>query len=79
VDKFTSYDDAITWLKSIDGHVGPVQRQADALDSVTVFGAHGLTRTGTFDTGLRESPRHKRDYREAVCLACCELHEAMQG
>ena len=68
MDKFTSYDAAVTWLKSVGGHVGPVERRG-AMNSVTVFGDHGLTRTSAFDAG----------YREAVRLACCELHEAMRG
>jgi len=68
VDKFASYDNAVGWLRSIDGHVGPVERR-DAVNSVTVFGPNKLTRTTTFDTG----------YREAVRLACCALYEGMRG
>ncbi len=69
MDGFASYDAAVAWLRSIGGHVGPVGRGADALNCVTVFGDHGLTRTSAFDTG----------YREAVRLACCELYKAMGG
>jgi hypothetical protein len=68
VDGFTSYDTAVTWLRSIGGYVGPVERR-DALNSVTVFGDRGLARTAAFDTG----------YREAVRLACCELYMATRG
>jgi hypothetical protein len=69
MDKFTSYDAAVTWLKSIGGHVGPMERRADAVNSVTVFGDHGLTRTSAFD----------ESYREAVRLACCDLYKVMRG
>jgi hypothetical protein len=69
VDRFTSYDAAVTWLKSIWGHVGPVERRADAVNCVTVFGDPGRTGTSAFDAG----------YREAVRLACCELYKAMRG
>jgi hypothetical protein len=68
VDIFSSYDDAVTWLKSIGGYVGPVERR-DTLNSVSVFGSNGLAITSTFDTG----------YREAVRLACSELCQAMGG
>lgn len=66
MDRFATYDAAVTWLRSVDGHVGPVVR-ADGLYSVAVIGPHGQTHAGTFDTG----------YREAVRVACCALHEAM--
>jgi hypothetical protein len=69
VDRFASYDAAVTWLKSIGGYVAPVERRADARYSVAVIGPDGLTRASTFDTA----------YREAVRLACCKLQEAMRG
>jgi hypothetical protein len=56
VDRFVSYDAARTWLRSIGGYVGPVERR-DARNSVTVFGDHGLTCTSAFDSGYREAVR----------------------
>ena len=57
VDIFPSYDDAVTWLMSIGGYVGPVERRADAMYSVAAIGPHWLTRTSTFNTGYREAVR----------------------
>jgi hypothetical protein len=68
VEVFSSYDAAVTWLGSIGGYVGPVERRG-AMNFVTVFGDHGLSRTRAFDTG----------YREAVRLACCELYKPTRG
>lgn len=68
MNTFASYDAAVTWLKSIGGYVGPVERRG-AMNSVTVFGDHGLTYTSAFDSG----------YREAVRLACCELYNTMRS